>query len=168
MLLRLSGPELLTLATHGEGLPPMISGVQWVDDGVLADVALADIDSDSLTVRLATRALGTVHLELNFADFDAVQQIASLTVTARARAISVDRFLPMLIDKANSVIAKGLSSHNLPDDTARIDIVDGTPLLRIAAGRALAHFAKDSPFPNARLSAVSFTDGYLHVEADAA
>lgn len=166
MLLRLSGPELITLASRGEDLPPIISDVQWIDDGVRADVAVSDIESDSFAVRLATRALGTVHLELKFAGFDAVQQIVSLTVKAKARAISVDRFLPMLVDQANSAIAKALSSHDLPNDIARIDIVDGTPLIRIAAGRALAHFTQDSPFPSARLTAVSFTGGCLQVEAE--
>lgn len=164
MLLQLTGPELITLATRGAGLPPMISGVQWADDGVRADVAVADLEIDSFAGRLATRALGTVHLELTFARFDAEQQIASLTVTAKARAISLDRFLPLLVDYANSAIAKNLSSQGLPDDIARVEVVDGTPLIQIEAGKALADFTQTSAFPTTRLTAVSVTGGVLQVE----
>ncbi len=164
MLLRLTGAELLTLATRGAGLPPMIGNVQWTDHGVQAEVDLSDVEGESLVARLAMRAAGVVQVGLAFADFHVADQVMSWDVAVHVRSLPMDRLIHLLQGRINSEIAQRLSADELPADTVSLRTGDGAPTLRIALGEVLAQYAESSPVPDAHFTSVTFSEGALQIE----
>ncbi len=168
MLLRLTGAELIYLATRGAGLPPTVRNLQWTAAGVRVDVDLADLDVDSLTAKLAMRAAGVVQVELTCTHFDAVNQLITCAISVHARSLPMARLLHFLQDKVNSNIATVLVAHDLPADTALLDTTDNEPTIRIAVGAVMTELLRTSPLPAAHLTSVVLAEGTMQLEVDLA
>ena len=161
MQLRLTGPELLFLAAKGRALPPMVSGITWEDDAIRADVDLRKVPSDSRAIQLAANVASTIHLELTFAAFDPVTQVISFTLAAKARGIPGQRLLSLLTGPVNSAIDNALRARGLPQGLMTVHAASATPLVEIAAGQALSHFAQGTPLATSRLSSIRLAGGGL-------
>lgn len=161
MQLRLTGPELLFLAAKGRALPPIVSGITWEDASIRADVDLRQVPGESRTMRLAANVASIIHLELTFAGFDPDTQVISFTLAAKARGIPGQRLLSLLTGPVNSAIDNALRSRGLPQGLITVHAALATPLVEIAAGQALAHFAQGTPFAASRLSSIRLASGGL-------
>lgn len=166
MHLQLTGPELIFLATKGHALPPVVSTITWEDDAIRADLDLRGVPSDSRALRLAASIAPTVHLELTFAGFDPATQVVSFTLAAKARGLPAQRLLSLLTGPANSAVDNALASRGLPQGLLTMHPASATPLLEIAAGRALTHFAQGTPLAQSRISSMRLARGALEVGVD--
>lgn len=166
MKLRLTGPEVEFLASKGAGLPPMISNVVWTDDAVHADVDLRAIPSESRALRLAASIASVIGIDVTFAGFDPVAQLASFTLSARTRAMPAHRLLSLLTGPVNSALTTALTAQGLPEGLVTVHPGSTNPRVTVAAGQAIRHFAQGTPLAHARLSSLELAGGAFELEAD--
>jgi hypothetical protein len=147
-------PEAVALATARQPLPPMITSLDCAGGTVLIDADLRGLPSDSLAVRLALAAAGTLSLTARFTGFAA--GVATFAVRAHARGFPAHKLVPYLLGTVNAAIERA----GVPAGVVQVTEGEEEPLVRIDLQRAI-----ETAVLGVRVTSFDLRDAGIFVDA---
>ena len=154
MQLALPFTEAIALAEAKEPRPPMVRELRCEGSTIHADIDPRAIPDLPTGLRLAAAAAGTVTVTVRFADY--ADGVATLVVTAHARALPAHRLVPYLIGPINSA----LRNAGLPEGVVEVQRGESEPWVVIAVQRAIS-----SKVEGVTLTSLALRDAVFHLEA---
>lgn len=154
MKLTLPFTEALALAAASGPMPPIIHSLGCEGSTVHAELDLAAIADPSPALRLAAALAGTVAVTAQFEGYS--EGIATVAVTAHARALPAHKLLPYLLGPINDVLQK----NGLPEGLVQIKRTDDEPLVLINVQKAV-----ESKASGVTVTALELRDAVIHLEA---
>lgn len=116
-------PELLHLASQGEGLPPFVRSAGLFGSLLRAEVDVQDLPGLAGAARLAARAVGTVHLDVALAGYR--DGVAHLAVEAHARSVPAHRLAALFTGPLDTALSRALAERGLPPGLTSVGESDG-------------------------------------------
>jgi hypothetical protein len=155
MQLALPFAEAVALVVAKAPLPPMVRGLHCEGSTVHADIDLRAIPDPSTALRLAAAAAGTVAVTVRFAAYS--DGMATLVVTAHARALPAHKLVPYLIGPVNAA----LRDRGLPSGLVEVQRGQSEPWVVIAVQRAVS-----AKVEGLAVTDLGLRDAVFHLEAN--
>jgi hypothetical protein len=132
----------------------MVRDLRCEGSTIHAEIDLREIPDPSTRLRLAAAAVGVVAVTVRFADYSA--GVATLVVTAHARALPAHKLVPYLVGPINAA----LRDRGLPAGLVEVQRGETEPWIVIAVQRGLS-----AKVEGVTVTDLALRDAVIHVEA---
>lgn len=147
-------PEAVAIASAVEPLPPVIHSLSCEGSTVDAELDLGAIPDAPSALRFAAAFAGIVAVTARMVGYS--DGIATVSVTAHARALPAHKLLPYLLGPINDVLRK----NGLPEGLVQIKRTDTDPLVLIDVQTAV-----ETKATGVTVTALDLRDAIVHLEA---